>query len=553
MKSYRTPQQMLAHWNETKPDFKYLHQPRSKGQVDTFTWSEVYKKCLSIAGFLQEQGIKAGDRVAILSKNCAEWFIADWAISIAGAISVPIYPTANAKTVQFVLEHSESKAIFCGKLDDWKSQEPGIEQSISRISMNFETMECHHDWELACKHAPIAAAHKPELDDTWSIIYTSGSTGQPKGVVVTYQAYCYACETNASYIGFSDEDRIMSYLPLAHITERAVVQGSSLYCSTKVYFAESLQTFTEDLSRAKASLFFSVPRLWNKFQSGVHAKLPPKTLKLLLAIPFINNLIAKRIRVALGLSDAHTIASGSAPISPSILKWYQKLGINICEGWGMTETCGFSCANFPYDASKVGTIGTPPPGTDIRISSSGEIEIKSPGLFKEYYLNPELTAECKTDDGYFKTGDKGVWDEKARAFVITGRVKELFKTEKGKYVAPVPLEAKLSMNPLLEQVCVMGAGLANPFAVIQLSEMSQEMSHSDIKVSLETTLNTVNMTLESHEKISHIYITDGEWTIENDLLTPTLKIKRPELEKKYHDKFDFIAHAKAQILFESDM
>ncbi len=554
MSNYRTPLQLLEHWNKTKPNFNFLHQPRDGGQLDAYNWQTIYQYCLSIAGFLKSQGYQPGDKVALFSKNCAEWFIADWAMMMAGIISIPIYPTASSKTISYVLEHSQAKAIFVGKLDNWSTQEPGVGDEIQRISMNYATMECHHDWQDVINFDSIDDIYEPSMDDVFSIIYTSGSTGAPKGVVITYQAYSYACETNANYIGFFSEDRVVSYLPLAHITERALVQGSALYCSPQVYFVESLDTFQTDLARAKPTLFVSVPRLWKKFQSGVHGKLSPTKLKILLAIPGIKSIAARKIKTALGLGDARTIASGSAPISPATINWYRKLGINICEGWGLTETAGFSCANFPFDINRIGTIGEPVPGTEIRISDIGEIEIKSPGLFTEYYLQPDLTAEAFTYDGWFKTGDKGHWDNELNGYRITGRVKELFKTEKGKYIAPVPIEAAFADNPLIEQICIMGTGLAQPVAVAVLSQESiADLTESEIKVSLETTLNTVNLELESHEKISHMVVGNEEWTIENELLTPTMKIKRSELEAKYLPVLSKVSSSKRQIVLEDDL
>ena len=299
------------------------------------------------------------------------------------------------------------------------------------------------------------------------------------------------------------------------------------------FFADRLETFREDLKRANATLFVSVPRLWVQFQSGVHTKIPPTKLKLLLSLPLIGKRVAKKIRQELGLDQCRLIGSGSAPISPLTLRWYERLGINIGEGWGMSETTGLSCSNTPFDSRRVGTIGVPIPGTEMKLSDEGEILLRSPGLFTEYYKEPALTAEVFEADGFFHTGDKGEWDDKLGAFRITGRVKDQFKSAKGKYVTPVPIEGKLSGNPLFEQICVMGSGLRAPVALTVLSAASQSMAREEIEHSLETTLGDVNETLESHEKMSNIFVVNDPWTIENDLLTPTLKIKRDQLESKY--------------------
>ena len=249
-------------------------------------------------------------------------------------------------------------------------------------------------------------------------------------------------------------------------------------------------------------------------------------------------MVARRIRDGMGFEDCTRFASGSAPISPHTLRWYQKLGINIGEGWGMSETSGLSCANIPFEARRLGTIGVPLEGTELRISGEGELLIRSPGLFTEYFKQPELTAEAFTGDGFFRTGDKAEWDETCGGYRITGRVKDIFKSAKGKYVVPVPIEARLSANPLLEQICVLGAGLPAPVAVVVLSEAARKLPAENIERSLEATLVDTNSHLESHERLSNIVIVTDEWTTDNGLLTPTLKVKRDKLEERYSSIVD---------------
>jgi long-subunit acyl-CoA synthetase (AMP-forming) len=368
-----------------------------------------------------------------------------------------------------------------------------------------------------------------------TMLYTSGSTGKPKGVAISYRAYEYACQTTTDLMGVRPEDRVLSYLPLAHITERTVIAGPSIFGGCEMFFVDRLDTFLEDLRRASPTLFISVPRLWVQFQSGVHDNISPSKLSLMLAIPFIGRKVARKVRIGLGLDTCRLVGSGSAPISPSTLRWYERIGIDISEGWGMSETCGLSCTNTPFESRRIGTIGVPIPGTEMKLSDDEEILIRSPGLFSGYYKQPDLTAAVFDDDGFFHTGDKGIWDKKCSAYRITGRVKDQFKSAKGKYVSPVPIEGLLAANPLIEQVCVMGSGLRAPVAVTVPSAAVHGMSRQAAETSLSSTLDTVNSMLESHEKISHIYVTGEHWSIENDLLTPTLKIKRDMLESKYND------------------
>jgi long-chain acyl-CoA synthetase len=528
-----TAHEALAGWSEKMPDREFLLQPVD-GRLQVITFSEALDQARRMAAALLGLGMEPDDKVAILAKNSAEWVIADLSIAMAGLVSVPIYPTASADTVAYIVGHSEAKAVFVGKLDEPDAIGNAVPDALPTIAFPYPTFDCTYSWQGLLDNAePIASTHEPAAEDVMTILYTSGSTGKPKGVVISYRAYHYGCSAALAVLDIGPEDRVLSYLPLSHVTERMALVGPSIYGGAKIFFVESLRTFAHDVLTAKPTGFGSVPRLWVKFQSGVHAKIPPARLQLLLAIPLIGRVVARRIRDGMGFEDCTRFASGSAPISTHTLRWYRKLGIDIGEGWGMTETSGLSCANIPFEARRLGTIGVPLEGTELRISAEGELLIRSPGLFTEYFRQPELTAEAFTEDGFFRTGDKAEWDAERGGYRITGRVKDIFKSAKGKYVVPVPIEARLSANTLLEQVCVLGAGLPAPVAVVVLSEAAQRLPRENIEESLEATLSATNKQLESHERLSNIVIVDEEWTTDNGLLTPTLKIKRDELEARY--------------------
>ncbi len=533
MDEFRTAHHALLDRARTDPDRVFLHQPVD-GVVRTYTWGESADAARRMASALLGLGLQPEDKVAILAKNCAEWFLADIAIAMAGLVSVPIYPTAGPKTIAHVMDHSEASAVFVGKLDNPDAAATGIAGDVPKIAFPYPTMDCQHHWQdLLVRHEPLETLNDPAAGDVMTILYTSGSTGQPKGVVISYRAYAYASEAARSSIDAGPDDHLFSYLPLAHITERTCTAGPAIYGGCECSFVESVETFQRDLKRASPTVFISVPRLWVKFQSGVHAKISPLKLKLLLSLPIIGKAVARKIRSELGFDNCRHFGSGSAPISPLTLKWYERLGVNIGEGWGMSETSGLSCGNSPFTPERLGTIGVPVDGTEMKLSDEGEILLRSPGLFTEYYKQPELTREVMTDDGFFHTGDRAEWDEHVKAYRITGRVKDIFKSAKGKYVTPVPIESRLSGNPLLEQICVMGSGLPAPVAVVVLSEAAQYVPRGDIRSSLQATLDKVNERLESHEKLANMIVVDDEWTIENDLLTPTLKLKRNKLEEKY--------------------
>ncbi|SHI21202.1 AMP-binding protein [Ferrimonas marina] len=530
----KTPLEMLDHWCQHQPDQTYLRQPKER-QLHDYSWSQTRELVYRLAGALRQLGLQRGDKIAILSKNCAEWFITDLALQAGGFISIPIYPTANADTIRYVLNHSGAKAIFIGKLDDPASQADGISNELLRFDMSYPSLPTQYAWHQLLEMAPPLDDERAGIDEVMTIIYTSGSTGNPKGAIETYRAYSWAGGAVAAHLGAKPEDRVISYLPLAHITERVYIMGSSFYTGMTVYFAESLDTFVEDVKVAQPTFFLSVPRLWTLFQKNIIDKVGRSKLELLLKLPIINKLIAKKIRTQLGLNSAKVLGCGSAPVSPSLLEWYQGIGMNITEAWGMTENGAYALLNLPFRADKIGTVGAAGTDCEIKIGDNQELLFKSPGLFSGYYQNDDATAEAFTEDGFFRTGDQAEIDADGYATII-GRVKDNFKSAKGKYVAPVPIERKLAQDSHIELVCVIGSGAPYPVALVQLSEGASLMPQEEVKSSLLGTIKQVNAGLESHHVLGGALIVDDPWTVENDVLTPTLKIKRHVLEQRYSDK-----------------
>jgi long-subunit acyl-CoA synthetase (AMP-forming) len=374
--------------------------------------------------------------------------------------------------------------------------------------------------------------------DLAMIMYTSGSTGQPKGVMHNFERITVATEgivkTLVETLGDRDDNRILSYLPLAHVFERAWVGSSSLvHGKTHLFFAESLETFIQDLNRAKPTLFISVPRLWLKFQQGVFSKMPPAKLNLLLSIPLLGGVVRRKILKGLGLDQVIVAGSGSAPIPAELIIWYRKLGLNLLEGYAMTEDFAYS-HNSTDEINAPGCVGVPLEGVQARISPEGEILVKSPGQMVGYYKRPDLDAESFTADGFFKTGDQGT--QRADGLLkITGRVKELFKTSKGKYVAPAPIENKLNVHPLIEMSIVSGVSQSAAYALVVLAEDIRPQSNDPevrarVERELSALLDEVNATLADYEKLRMLVIASEAWSIENGYLTPTMKIKRSRIE-----------------------
>ncbi|MBL0622945.1 AMP-binding protein [Aeromonas veronii] len=528
----KLPLEMLYHWERQCPDRTYLRQTINREYVD-FTWGEVADEARRMVTALRHLGLVAGDKVALLSKNCAQWFIADLAMQMGQYVSVPIYPTANVDTIEYVLRHSEAKAIFVGKLDDWKSQEAGVPADLLRIAFPYDTMPASHQWDdLLEAHEPIPDSPVQAPDSLLSLVYTSGSTGKPKGAMLSVERYAWSCEKLVETVSLSQADRGFSYLPLAHITERVYIYGGSLYGGATIAFPESLDTFIEDVKRCRPTVFISVPRLWAMFRIKIHEKLPQKKLELLLKIPLISGLIKRKLQKGLGLDQARVLGCGSAPVSPALLEWYLSIGLKVTEAWGMTENHAYSTINYPFRADKIGTVGKAGIGVTIKISDEGEILCRCEGMMLGYYKDPEHSAEAIDAEGWLHTGDMGKLDKEGY-LTITGRMKDVFKTAKGKYVAPVPIEGLLGQEPIIEQLCVIGYGMPQPIALVQLAESAMKGNRDEINARLEAARVRVNDQLESHAKIRGILVVKTPWNIENGVLTPTMKIKRHLLEQKY--------------------
>ncbi|WP_271411544.1 AMP-binding protein [Pseudomonas sp. Q1-7] len=524
------PLQRFAHWVANQPDRVWLRQPVARTWYP-ITWREADDRARRLASALRALGCEPGDRVAILAKNCAEWVLSDMAIMLAGLVSVPLYPLQSAESIHYVLRHSACKAIILGKLDDAERLEPGIPADVVRIAMPYPTLRADHDWgELLARHDPLRETHVQRPDDLLSILYTSGTTGQPKGVMQTARAFAFASSRAVREMGLGEETRFFSYLPLSHAAERFLVETNSLYCGGSIAFTESLETFAEDLRDVRPTLFFSVPRLWTRFQQGVLEKLPQSRLDRLLRLPLLGRLVAWKVRRGLGLDRARVLISGAAPIPVALLEWYRRIGLILCEGYGMTENFAYGNFNRPGQV-RFGSVGRVMPDNELRIADDGEILYRSPSLMAGYYLEPEKSAESLRD-GWLHTGDKGEIDGDGY-LRITGRVKDIFKTSKGKYVAPAPIEGEIAKSLWVEQVCLMGSGLDQPLALIELSPAAREQARANVEADLLATLRQLNGKLLPHERVSHLLLVREPWTVDNGCMTPTMKIRRSVLEARY--------------------
>ena len=539
--------QRLLHWEKTTPDKIAFVQPTGGGKTVEYSWRQVLDQARRMATHLQAQGFEPGARIAIISKNTAHWMMSDYAIWLAGFVSVPLYPTLAPGTIRQILEHSGARLLFVGKLDGWAGMKPGVPEGLPCISHPLspdDAKKSYPAWDdIVAKAAPLGGDVVRDGADMSTIMYTSGTTGAPKGVMHSFAGFAWAVQTALARVPMTGESRMLSYLPLSHVVERALVEHGQLATGMKVYFAESLDTFAADLQRARPTIFFSVPRLWVKFKQGIGAKMPPAKLDLLLKIPILSGIVKKKILTALGLQECIFAAGGAAPMPLELLHWYSRLGLNIAEGYGMTENIAASHLSVGEPAG-FGTVGKPYEGVQSRLDpATSEIQIKSPANMLGYYREPELTKEAFTADGWLRTGDKGSLDANGR-LKITGRVKDLFKTSKGKYVAPAPIEDKLVMHDAVEACCVTGANLGQPLALLMLnpeaaaSIKDDPAAKAELEASLTAHMKSINEHLDPHEQLDCLVVTSEPWSVDNDLITPTFKVKRNRIEDMFAKNYE---------------
>jgi long-chain acyl-CoA synthetase len=458
--------------------------------------------------------------------------MADLAIQMAGHISIPIYPTASKGTIHKVLQHSEAKAVFLGKMFEPESAPDLLPADLDCLSL-YQAYPDMPFWDqLVADNPPIqqVAQHRP--DDLVTIVYTSGTTGDPKGVMIAYRAVNAAMMLIKSIIVIDQQDRFVSYLPLAHIAERMAVEFGSMFNGAHVSFIRSLDSFTEDVKRAEPTIFFGVPRIWTKIKVAIESKLGgPKVLGALLKVPLLGGALKRALVKKLGFQNVRYALCAAAAVNTDVLRWFGTLGLKLNEAYGMSETCGLSHM-VKQSQDCTGSVGQVIDGCECRLTESGEVLLRNPAVMDGYYKQPELTAATIDADGWVHTGDLGVID--GDGFLsITGRVKDIFKTSKGKYIAPSPIEHIWQSTLGIEQLILMGQGCAQPFLVVCVHDTEYAADDAALHTSCSESLAKINPNLEAHERISHVFISDHPWGPDNGLLTPTLKMKRDAIERLY--------------------
>ena len=544
-------------WEQKLRDRPLLRQPFGD-KWEIYTWGEVGQMARKLATGLKSLGLRENAHIGLISKNCREWIIADIAIMMAGYVSVPLFPSLKGEELSFLLDYGDVDLIFVGKIETWEDIKNDIPLQLPVIKFpnykGFSIVDRGEEWfDFLGKYNSMKNPNIPKLSDLWTIIFTSGTTGNPKGVKLSYFAIDETKniteKENPLKVDFSGNNSFISYLPLNHIAERVVVEHVCLRFGGSLSFVESIDSFAKNLRDIQPHIFFAAPRIWTKFQLGILGKLSQNKLDILTKIPIISGIIKNKLKKGLGLNRARSTVSGSAPLSISTIEWFRRVGIYITNGYGMTENCAICSQVDGRNFKKLDSVGRAQYGAEIKIDEpSGEVLMRGPYVMDGYYKNDELTSKTLVD-GWLHTGDKGYLDIDKYLY-ITGRVSDSFKTSKGEFIEPLTLESYFADIQEIEEICITGLGLAQPIGLVQLSEIGKLTPKDELSEILEAKLADINADLENYKKISTLVIVKDEWTEQNKILGPTLKIKRGNVEEMYSSKYSLWTANNSKIIWE---
>ncbi|MGB3801493.1 MAG: AMP-binding protein [Lewinella sp.] len=540
----------------TQPDKPFLHQPFGE-RWETYTWGEAGRMARRVATYLNEQGLKPGSHIGLVSKNCREWIIADLAIMMAGHVSVPFFATLTGEQIAEVIELGDIDLLIVGKTEVWESMATGIPDELPLIAFPYYEGNARVSrgkaWEEILNECqPMVGNPLPDRDSLWTLIFTSGTTGTPKGVMLSTENQIALMrelyDENPLKNDYSGDNRYFSFLPLNHVAERGTIETMCLTHGGEIFFTESIERFAANLQDARPTFFFAVPRIWTKLQQGVLKKLPQDKLDTLLKIPLVSWFIKRKVQKGLGLDQSRRNVSGAAPIPQHTKDWFARIGIPISEAYGMTENGAVSHMIYA-DQNRPGSVGRTLPGTECRIDpESQEVLTRSPNTMIGYYKSPDKTAETIDSEGWLHTGDQGRIDD--GFLYLTGRVKDTFKTAKAKFIVPSEIEDKFAGNSDVDQMCILGLGMPQPLLVVSLSETGQDRDREAVKQQLEEQLARVNEKLPSYKKVAAVVVAEEPFSVENDRLTPTLKVKRPQVHNFYRERMEGWIMGTERVVFE---
>lgn len=528
------PVELLMLNTSRTPNDIWLRQPTNEGEL-TFTWGQAAEEVGRIAAALRAMNLPSGSSIAISGRNSIHWFLADFAIAMAGHVSVGLYPKQSRASTEYILDHCEARAIFIGPSIDLADLQAAVPSNITKIAMPYdEVVDCDFRWQdLIAEHAPITEYDRPDPDSLMTLVYTSGTTGNPKGVMMSYRNFQFASGAFLKWFPSNGQEQLLSYLPLAHLMERVCIEMGSLIWRAKVFFVSDIDKLGEQLRGVAPTRFFGVPLIYSRMHGDIIKSIPQKKLEQLMRVPVVRGILRRKILTTIGFQNVRSCISGAAPIPVSTMRFFREiLGIELLEGYGMSENMAYLSACIPGEV-RIGSVGKPFPDADVRIAEDNEIQCRHQGCTVGYFKEPEKTLQIFTEDGYLRTGDKGRLDEDGFLYII-GRVKDIFKTAKGKYVSPAPIEGAFSRDNI-DQLCLVGMNLTQPIMVVTLTADARRKVRHDLESELLADIAIVNESLESHEKVAKLLIVPDCWQPDNGFMTPTLKVKRNIVEERYRE------------------
>lgn len=538
---HSTLTEQARHWAASQPEQVWMRDLSESGATE-YTWGAAVAEIDRVAAWLEAE-FGHGERMALLSRNRAHWIMADMGIIHSGNVTVPLFTTHAQATAEYILSFTDTKVLFLGETENWRSVKEVLPKGCVLITL--PGVDCdlpHTKWEdLVAAASEEAPVYEPGPDDVVSLVFTSGTTGVPKGVIQTHATNLIPMRRCQYLFTQREQPRWFSYLPLPHIAERQIVEFSSINTGGEIWFNESLETLARDLPQCRPNIFFGPPRVWEQLRQSITAKFGGAEA-LATALASDRAGVQTLVRGALGMDEVEYCLTAAAPTPPSLIEWWDEVGVKLCEGFGQTEAMGLIITD-PEDR-RIGSIGRPAGEVEVKIGDNDELLIKAEGCTPGYYNRPEKTAEL-WQDGWLHTGDKVRIDDDGFIF-ITGRVKDYFKTIQGKFVAPPPIEGLFADNPHSEQQCLLGRGYSKTVMVTVLNEPARALPKEEVEAAALATVDSINGEIEKHARIGAVIFSREPWTIENEILTPTMKIRREQIEDKFGESAERIAREGAE-------
>ena len=532
---------LVALWAEQNPEKPWLRDLR-EGDSDDYSWRQANEQ-ISAIGAMLDQRFGQGEKMVVLSRNRAHWVMADLAIIASGNVTVSMFTTLPGATAEYIFELTQAKVLFVGETSNWDQIIAVLPEDILLVTLpGVELEQPHEKWEdLLAQYAGQTPGYRCQPDDMISLVFTSGTTGMPKGVIQTHNSNLIPIRRFTNMFGIAESPRYFSYLPLSHIAERQIVEFSSIVLGGEIFFNESMDTLSRDLPRARPHVFFGPPRVWEQLQQAVIGKFGGKDA-LEAALLQDKAGVGQLVLEGLGLNEVEYCLTAAAPTPPALIHWWEELGLTLMEGFGQTEAMGVILSS--HEHRRIGSIGKPIGEVQYKITDEGELAIKADGCTPGYYRQEDKTAEL-IRDGWLHTGDKVRVDEDGFIY-ITGRVKDYFKTIQGKFVAPPPIEGAFAKNPHAEQQCLLGRGFSKTVMVAVLTAEAQNSPEQEIEDSILSTIREINQDIETHARIGAVIVSREPWSIENEVLTPTMKIRRDKVEEQFGELAEQLARRSAE-------